>query len=591
VFAFASFSLFAQSSSLVTNIDGRKHLNLNGAWHIIIDPYENGYLNYRQQPDPNGYFKNAKPQNKSQRIEYNFDASDLLNVPGDWNTQKRDLFFYEGTVWYKRSFIYSVKPDTRVFLYFGAANYHAIVYLNGEKLGEHTGGFTPFNFEVSGKVKDGDNFVVVKVDNKRLREGVPTLNTDWWNYGGITRSVKLIETPATFVRDYNIQLRKGSTKEIAGWIQLDGKQGKQDVHIRIPDADIDSLVKTDETGFGAFSFPADLELWSPRNPKLYAVFVKTNVEEINDQIGFRTIETRGPEIFLNGKKIFLKGISIHEEAPVRSGRAYSTEDAQNLLEMAQELGCNFVRLAHYPHNEAMIREADKRGILVWSEIPVYWTIQWENNETFENAANQLTEMVTRDKNRASIILWSIGNETPRTEPRLDFMKRLSERLRALDSTRLITAATEIHYSDPATIITDDPLGTYLDVLGCNEYIGWYDGLPAKADSIKWVSAYNKPLIISEFGGDAKFGLHADAATIWSEEFQEDLYVHQINMLKKIPTLQGMSPWILMDFRSPRRSLPGIQDYFNRKGLISNLGEKKKAFYILRDFYNSCFSGN
>ncbi|MFA7229481.1 MAG: glycoside hydrolase family 2 TIM barrel-domain containing protein, partial [Melioribacteraceae bacterium] len=132
---------------------------------------------------------------------------------------------------------------------------------------------------------------------------------------------------------------------------------------------------------------------------------------------------------------------------------------------------------------------------------------------------------------------------------------------------------------------------YLDVLGCNEYIGWYDGLPAKADNIKWVSAYSKPLIISEFGGDAKYGFHADALTVWSEEYQEDLYIRQINMLKKIPHLQGMSPWILTDFRSPRRPLPGIQDFFNRKGLYSNMGEKKKAFFVLRNFYNSGFNGN
>jgi len=234
----------------------------------------------------------------------------------------------------------------------------------------------------------------------------------------------------------------------------------------------------------------------------------------------------------------------------------------------------------------MIREAEKIGIMVWSEVPVYWTILWTNPQVKENASNQLKEMIARDKNRAPIILWSIANETPREDDRLLFLKTLSEAAHTMDSTRLVTAATEIHYVNPNTIMIDDPLGKYLDVLGCNEYIGWYDGLPAKADTINWKTAYDKPLVISEFGGSAKYGLHADTSTVWSEEFQANLYKHQINMLKKIPFLQGMTPWILMDFRSPRRPLTGIQDFFNRKGLVSNKGEKKEAFYVLQNFYNS-----
>jgi beta-glucuronidase len=144
---------------------------------------------------------------------------------------------------------------------------------------------------------------------------------------------------------------------------------------------------------------------------------------------------------------------------------------------------------------------------------------------------------------------------------------------------------ERHYTDKYTLMIDDPLGEFVDVFGCNEYIGWYDGLPEKTDSIKWKCIYNKPLIMSEFGGEALYGFHADEKTSWSEENQEALYKHQIEMLKKIPFLRGMSPWILMDFRSPRRQLTGIQDYFNRKGLISEKGEKKKAFYTLKRFYS------
>jgi hypothetical protein len=290
------------------------------------------------------------------------------------------------------------------------------------------------------------------------------------------------------------------------------------------------------------------------------------------------------DILLNGKPIFLRGVCLHEEAPVRGGRANSRADALTLLGWAKEMGVNFVRLAHYPHNEHMVREADRMGILVWSEIPVYWTIQWENPATLENARNQLAEMIARDKNRAAVAIWSVANETPLSDARLSFLKNLVSHARSLDPTRLLSAAMERHYVNAMTQVIDDPLGEFLDVLGCNEYVGWYDGLPEKADKLEWQSVYEKPLIMSEFGGDALYGHHGDALTRWTEEYQESIYKHQIGMLERIPFLRGTAPWILTDFRSPRRPLPGIQDYWNRKGLISSRGEKKKAFFVMQQWY-------
>jgi beta-glucuronidase len=576
--------VWAQQIGLIANTEGRKTVSLNGQWQTIIDPYESGYYNYSYQPSDNGYFKNAKPKSKSDLIEYDFDRSATLNVPGDWNTQSDQLFFYEGTVWYKKSFDYARRPNTRLFVYFGAANYLADVYLNGEKIGRHEGGFTPFNFEITKLVRDTGNFLVVKVDNKRRRDAVPTLMTDWWNYGGLTREVKLVETPPTFVHDYLIQLEKGSRQHVRGWVKLAGEKLNQTITIRIPEAGVSKTITTDNSGLATIDFNAELKLWSPENPKLYDVSIEAETDQVRDQIGFRTIETRGNDILLNGRPIFLRGVCIHEEAPLRGGRAYSREDAQTLLGWAKELGANFVRLAHYPHNEFMIREADRLGILVWSEIPVYWTIQWENPATLENARHQLGEMIARDKNRAAVVIWSVANETPLSDARLSFLKNLISHAKNLDPSRLMSAAMERHYINDTTQMIDDPLGEYLDVLGCNEYVGWYDGLPEKADRLEWRSKYQKPLVMSEFGGDALYGHHGDALTRWTEEYQENIYQHQIAMLKKIPFLRGTSPWILTDFRSPRRPLPNIQDYWNRKGLISNRGEKKKAFYVLQQWY-------
>jgi beta-glucuronidase len=567
-----------------TSLGERPSLSLDGSWKIIIDPYENGYYDYRWQENPNGFFKNEKPKNKWDRVEYDYDKSDSLTVPGDWNSQKRELFLYEGTIWYERSFDFQKKKNTRVFLRFGAVNYQAVVYLNGEKLGSHEGGFTPFSFEITHLIREKDNFLIVKADNKRCVECVPTLNSDWWNYGGLTRSVSVVEIPVSFISDYSIQLEKRSFNEISGWIQVNGSYAGHDVTIEIPERKIHRRYSTDSTGFIRFSFPASITLWSPEYPILYDVVLATETDTVKDKIGFRKIETKGTKILLNGKSVFLRGISIHEEAPFRSGRANSQKDARVLLGWAKELGCNFVRLAHYPHNEYMVKEADRLGLMVWSEIPVYWTIRWENEQTYSNASCQLSEMIARDRNRASVICWSVSNETPLSMPRLEFLKGLIRQAHAMDSTRLLTAAMERHYIDASTQMIDDPLGEFVDILGCNEYIGWYDGLPNKADTIRWKTIYQKPLIISEFGGSALYGLHADSLTVWSEEYQESLYKHQLAMLQKIPFLRGMSPWILMDFRSPRRQLPGIQDFRNRKGLLSDHGEKKKAFYVLQKYY-------
>src|SRR6185436_7594906 len=355
-------TLRAQQLGLIANTEGRKTVSLNGQWQTIVDPYESGYYNYRYQPSDNGYFKNAKPKSKSDLIEYDFDTSATLNVPGDWNTQSDQLFFYEGTVWYKRSFDYARKPNTRVFVYFGGANYLADVYLNGQKIGKHEGGFTPFNFEITSLVRAKDNFLVVKVDNKRRRDAVPTLNTDWWNYGGLTRDVNLVEVPDTFIEDYFLQLKKGSMDEVSGWVKLGGSTAAKSVTVEIPEARVKQSVTTDANGYASISFKARLNLWSPENPKLYAVKVSTDTDSVGDRIGFRSIETRGTDILLNGKPIFLRGICIHEESPLRGGRAFSEDDARMLLNWAKELGSNFVRLAHYPHNEHMTRLADEMGI-------------------------------------------------------------------------------------------------------------------------------------------------------------------------------------------------------------------------------------
>lgn len=588
--------LFAQEPQ-ITNIGNRTSLTLNGVWKYVVDPYQTGYYDYRrevrdQQADPSkseSLFLGYKAQDPSERVEYDFDKSDNILVPRDWNSQKEKLFYYEGTIWYYKNFDYPAPATgTRQFIYFGAANYEAEVYLNGKKLGKHVGGFTPFNFEITGKLNPKGNFVIVKVDNTRGLEKVPTINTDWWNYGGLTRDVKIVEVAGTFIQDLYIQLADNDQKNIDVSVILNGaEKASQTVMIEIPEANVNVNCITNNEGKAKTTIPVkNLKLWSPENPYLYEVKLTHNNTVLTDKIGFRTIQTQGKDILLNGKSVFLRGICIHEENGVRGGRAYSREDAQMLLGWAKELGCNFVRLAHYPHNENMTRVADEMGMMVWSEVPVYWTIQWKNPDTYANAHNQVTEMVTRDKNRASVIIWSMANETPVSADRTDFLKSMIRTTRQLDPVRLVSAALERHTKPGTknTQVIEDPLQEYVDIIAFNQYIGWYDGLPEKCKTAEFDIKFDKPVMVSEFGGDALQGNHGSKDARWTEEFQEDLFKETLKMLDKIPQLRGITPWILADFRSPRRVLPDIQDGWNRKGLISETGDKKKAFFVLQDFY-------
>jgi len=588
-------------TSLIHNVYNRSTTSLNGDWHYIIDPYENGFYNYRGQsfddvarlkgqPGTGAYFTNAIAKSKTERIEYSFHKQPTLKVPGSWTAQVEELKWYEGTVWYQRNFDFSRKDNTKVFLYFAAVNYESHVYVNGKKAGSHIGGFTPFNFDVTDLLVNGDNFIVVKVDNTRKKEAVPTVNTDWWNHGGITRDVMLVELPEIYIEDYKFELQDEKNPTIKGFVKLATHAKDQKVTVKIADLKIESTIVTNDDGIAEFNFyPEDLERWEPENPHLYNVELSTSDDKISEKIGFRTIEVNGSEILLNGKKIFLKGICTHEENPITGRRNYNLDDAELMLGWAQELNANFVRLAHYPHNEYVHRLADELGILLWEELPVYWTIDWTNQSTFENAKNQLTEAVSRNKNRASIIIWSVANETPVNDNRNNFLKKLISITRSLDSSRLISAAMEVHsefVENNRVKVIGDPLGEFVDIISFNQYHGWYGGNIDDFPNINWRLDYNKPVFVSEWGAGAKYGFHGDKRTIWSEEYQAHLYTKTLEGIDRIPNLIGFSPWILSDFKSPRRPLTEIQDMWNRKGLIGEGGQKKQAFFVLQDYYKN-----
>ena len=577
--------LIAQSNpTILVDIDHRQAMSLDGNWHTIIDPYGDGLYTFHQEIRKDGYFLNESSHpTVGEPVEYDFAKSPTLNVPGDWNSQRESLFNYEGLLWYQKDFDFQPREHHRAFFHIGAANYKAILWVNGSKVCEHEGGFTPFDCEVTHLLHTGKNFAVIAVDNTRRADGVPTLNTDWFNYGGLTRDVSLVDVPDSFIDDYDIHLSRDRSS-VEGWVHVQDALPGSHVTVSIPELHLETSAPIDDLDRGVIKLSAaGMKLWSPQSPKLYQVHLRSGDDSLEDDIGFRTVEVSGTKILLNGKPVFLRGVSIHAEAPYRDGRVNTDKDVDTLLGWARELGCNYVRLAHYPHDQRMTRATDRLGFMVWSEIPVYWAEHFGDPIVLKKAEQQLGEEIRRDRNRSSILLWSIANETPNTPERTKFLKTLAGDVRVLDSTRLVTAALLVRTEGHVKYV-DDALGESLDVIGANEYIGWYEQKPEDADSTEWKIAYNKPLIISEFGGDAKAGMHGSETERWTEEYQASIFKHQLPMLNKIPQLRGMSPWILMDFRSPRRQLPGIQDGFNRKGLISDQGEKKKAFFILQKAY-------
>lgn len=574
----------------ISNAQNRTFTSLNGKWKYVLDPYETGRIGFMP------VYRNSKPKDKMDRVEYSFDLAQTLWVPGSWNTQKPELTYYEGSIWYRKTFDMPDKsPDKRYFVYVGAANYISTVTINGRRLGTHEGGFTPFSFEVTEQLKEKDNFLIIGVNNSREADNIPSEVTDWFNHGGITRDVKLIEVPTTFIGKYFISFDNTTlaqkSKRINGKLELIGETLPAKARVMIPELGVDKEIEVSDDGSCDFTIDVKkLELWSPENPKLYKVTLEAGKDVVNDMIGFRAIETKGKQILLNGKPIFLKGISLHDENPLRADRANSVEDARLVLDWAKELGCNFIRLAHYPHQENIVRIADEMGILLWEELPLYWGIDWDNPKVLEKAKQQYTEIIYRDYNRASSIIWSIANETGPTDARNAFLTAIAEHIRSIDNTRLLSAACKKdqamdgHPDNDYTL--NDPIMKHLDIISFNEYLGWYGGLPSECRKKTYKSEMEKPIIVSEFGGGALQGYFADSLTRWSEDFQEYLYKENIAMFDRIDGLAGMTPWILVDFLTPLRQLPDVQDGWNRKGLISEKGYKKKAFFVLRDYYNS-----
>ena len=632
--------VYPSSDHLIGWIDSRQIQSLNGEWSYIVDPMNNGL--------PESSFFGGFPKNKIQitgmeLIEYNFETASKIQIPGAWNAIDERLFFYRGPVWLYKKFNYSPKKEALTHLYIEGSNFTTKIFLNGSIVGEFEGGYVPFNFNISKYLKEGENILLVQTDNTLNESSVPTQKTDWWPWGGIVGDVYVVETPKQFIQNAYLQLNPDDFSEVLFKLEMNKESSGHIIKLEIPELQFKAEYKTNSLGAISENIKINPQLWSPLSPKLYEVKISSEAETISDKIGFRSIQTKGQKIYLNNSEIQFKGIAMHSEPIGIPGPAFSKEHFQKLLLTAKDLNINFIRAAHYPYTRHLAKVADQLGLMLWEEVPVYWNIDWDNSNTLNIAKNQITRLVQRDQNRASVVVWSVANETPLSSSRMKFLKALLAEIEINDSSRLSTAAllsgSEEQFRSLVLVLAlqgaksqwvspkekaifqlildqanipidselsfslsiDDPLGESVDLISYNEYFGWYyvtfftdqmmisEGTLRKLmfevmPDIKISSSFDKPIHISEFGAGAKYGNHTNK--IWSEEYQAKLYKHQLEMLSNNPQIQGISPWVFKDFRAMLRPLPGIQDFYNRKGLIDESGNKKEAFKVLADFYEN-----
>jgi len=551
----------------------RKRDQLNGQWQYAVDQYDTCLRQQwfkERRFDENGY---------TLPLDYSFDEWPLMQLPCCWNTLDEKYLLYDGSMVFTRKFSYSSeKKQETVILKIGAANYLCRVFVNGTYIGMHRGGSTPFYFDITDSLK-ADNRIMLVVDSTRRAEQVPTENTDWFNYGGVYRDIELLYLPGVYIKDFQIALvPDGTYKRIEAHVKLSQPLAAV-AEITIKELGIGVQIPV-EDGIGTLVLETQLELWSPESPKLYDVEVSCLEDHISDRVGFREIKVEKGEILLNGTPVFLRGISCHEES-VDNGKALTDQEREQNILIAKQLGCNFMRIAHYPHHERMAKLADELGILLWEEIPVYWAIRFEREATYRDAENQLLELMRRDYNRASVVIWSVGNENADTDERLHFMSNLAKCAHREGGNRLVSAACLV---DSEKNVIADRLIEHLDVIGINEYCGWYTPDFEKLPQLMANSKPDKPVIITEFGADALPDHHGTVTDKGTEECQAYVYERQIATLREIDYIKGMTPWILYDFRCPRRT-SYIQNYYNRKGLCSaDKKYKKMAFRVLQDFY-------
>ncbi|MFX0021116.1 MAG: glycoside hydrolase family 2 protein [Candidatus Hermodarchaeota archaeon] len=548
-----------------------KTISLNGKWKCKPDHDNLGIKSKWYSP-----------------ISYAISSDNLLDIeiPQSFNLI-RGFENFEGVFWHFFEFDLEETINTIAFDYvlrFKGSNYNTKVWLNGLFIGEHDGGFTPFQFNINELIQQNNNILVVRTDSTRRLDQIPSISFDWFNWGGIYRDIDLLVLNKDRIEDVQIKTHL-ITRDKSRLEVLYKKIGNPSVHWEILDINNEDLLFT-----GTLSEPDkqnsiviilnNPKLWSPEQPNLYYLkfynYNPNGVREIlyETHFGIRQIDIQGIALYLNKRRIILKGVSLHEEY-MPYGRTIPYEKRKEDVENIKSLGFNALRTAHYSHDEDLLNIADRIGLLILEEIPVYQHCSFKNTKTYSIAENMLKELIKRDINHPSVIWWSVGNETPLHQWRTaKFTKKLMNFARGLDDTRIVTCVSRK--------LLPDLTRKYVDIATINTYFGWYYGhenmIGFILDLIR-TPVFNKPWIYTEFGAGAKYGFHEDwkKQVKYSEERQLQILDHTIKTINSKDYFSGWFIWIYRDFKSTKR-INKFQQGYNRKGIVSGEANEKKLIY-------------
>ncbi|XP_059484604.1 beta-glucuronidase-like [Neocloeon triangulifer] len=544
-----------------------------------------------------------------------------MPVPASYNdiTVEADLRDYVGTAWYERSFFVPLAwQNQRVYLRFASVHYLATVWVNGDFVVEHEGGHLPFEADVSTAVVFGQsNRVTVAVDNVLTNVTVPQgqveliyssepdpkevqkYTFDFFNYAGIHRPVVLYTVPNSHIADINTTSsitpqQNGYDAVITYAVDIDGNEAGVGCRINLVDGD--GVIRVfQQTGCEGVLLVPNATLWwpifmHPRPGYLYsfeAELISADGEVFDKYrlpIGIRAVSMDGNSLLINGKPIYIRGVGKHEDADIR-GKGLDFPIMARDIELMKWMGVNCYRTSHYPYSEESMQMADKEGFMVIDEAPSVNTEFYSDELKFKHE-RVLAELIRRDKNYASTIMWSMANE-PRTQHNESepYFRYLRDAVREMDPTRPITIVIAQPY-------TTDVAGHLCDVLCFNRYNAWYsnDGrLETIATSVisearAWFEKNGKPVIMAEYGGDTMVGLHRLPSFIWSEEFQSDLlseHFKAFDLLRSEGFFIGEMIWNFADFMTN-------QDYTrvggNRKGVFTRDRQPKEGAFVLRQRY-------
>ena len=559
----------------------RKVTSLDGAWKFTLDPDKKGISEGWQNGLPVG---------------------ETVIIPSVWNNELRNLMF-EGWGWYEKKF---TANGGTLFFQFESVMTEATVWLDGKEIAKHYGAFTPFEITVNG-VCEGEHTLVVLADSTFDAHSFPQRYTDWFNYGGIARSVSVAELKGISIMLNHVCYElSDDLKSATVWCKLElYNASNESVTSPVKVTVGDNVIYSSEMSLGAYEsisvttdkvVLADIELWQMKAPKLYTVVASTNTDDLIDKIGFRKIEVKNCDIILNGESIELLGVNRHEEHP-EWGFAFPPKLMKKDLDLIIDMGCNTIRGSHYPNSRIFVDMLDEAGILFWSEIPM-WGVGFSETALQdpiiqERGYQMHQEMVRYYYNHPCIVIWGMHNEIATYSP---YTYALSEKwskfLRENGGNRLITHAS-------CHPLKDNDMD-FDDIICINIYHGWYRYGGYNGNLGDWnmmIEQFrerrkekgweDKPVVMSEFGAAALAGYHTpfDSNVRWSEEFQRDLFEYCIELFHNTDYMRGTYPWQFCNIRtSPSMDINRAR-YFNNKGILDEYRNPKAAYFKIKELYH------